>query len=154
MSWTKRQFIESAFSRVGLAGYIYDMPSQQYESSMRTLDMMMATWNATGIRLSYPLPSSPQNSDLDAETNVPDSAVEAIVTNLGIRIAPEFGKIVSPDLKQIAKEALSTLSSLFVFPMERQFPSTLPLGAGNNSTFADPPTDPLVAGPDSELEFE
>lgn len=155
MSWTKRQFIAAAYEEIGLADYVYNLDPRQLESAMRRLDSMIASWNARGIRLSYPIPSSPENSDLDAETTVPDSANEAVITGLAIKLATGFGKVVSPETKTSFQDAYRHLASLHAKPIERQYPSTLPTGAGNkNQVFVNPPKDPLLAGGDSELEFE
>jgi len=106
MAYTKRDIVNQAFEEIGLASYVFDLQPQQLESALRRLDNMMATWNGKGIRLGYPLPSSPADSDLDQVTGVPDSALEAMATNLAVRIAPMFGKTVSPDTKTIAKKGL------------------------------------------------
>ncbi|WP_097303825.1 packaged DNA stabilization gp4 family protein [Pseudomonas chlororaphis] len=160
MGWTKRQYIEQAFSAIGMAGYVFDLEPQQLQTALARLDSMMATWNAKGIRIGYPAPSSPQNSNIDEETSVPDSANEAIYCGLGIRIAPDFGKTVSGEVKFIAKTAYDTLLALASTPLEKQFPGTLPAGAGNkpwrnnDSPFLNPPCDPLLAGPDSVIEYD
>lgn len=158
MGWTKRQFITQAFEEVGLAAYVFDLTPDQLQSALRRLDSMMASWNAKGIRLGYPLPSNPDDSDLDQQTGVPDSANEAIYLNLGIRIAPGFGKTVSVDTKSNAKACYDTLLARAAFPMEQQLPGTMPLGAGNkpwnlDTTFVPPPTEPLLAGQDGPIEF-
>ncbi|MCK5604441.1 hypothetical protein KAR91_21300 [Candidatus Pacearchaeota archaeon] len=160
MSWTKRQFIAKAFEEIGLADYVYDLDPRQLESAMQRMDAMVATWNARGIRISYPIPSSPENSDLDAETTVPDSANQAIILGLAIQLAPGFGKAASPDTKTSFQDAYRHLASLSAQPIERQYPGTLPAGAGNkdrgseNQVFVNPPKDRLLAGGDNELEFE
>ena len=159
MSYTKRQFVEAAFEEIGLAAYTFDLSPQQIEAAMRRLDAMMAEWNAKGIRLSYPLPSSPQDSDLDAETTVPDSANEAIITNLGIRIAPSYGKQVMNETKVAAKMAYNTLLARATMPMEQQFPAAMPSGAGNkpwrvyDDPFLRPPYFPVDSGPEGPLEY-
>lgn len=158
MGWTKGQFVESAFEEIGMATYVFDLSADQLQGALRRLDAMLASWNAKGIRLGYPLPSSPDDSELSQETNVPDSANEAIYTNLAIKIAPSFGKAVSMDTKMTAKLTLDTLMSRAAFPMEQQLPSTLPAGAGNKPwRYDDPyladPVDPLLAGQDGEIEF-
>lgn len=158
MGWTKRQFIEAAFEEIGYAEYVFDLQPEQLETAMRRLDAMMATWNGKGIRLGYPIPSSPQNSDLDQETGVPDSANEAIYTNLGIRLAPTVGKTVALETKQAAKAAYNELLAKYTAPGEMQFPRSLPRGAGNkpwrdDDPFMPEPGDPLTVGPDSELTF-
>jgi len=158
MGYTKRQFVTSAFEEIGLADYVFDLSPEQLESALRRLDAMIAEWNAKGIRLSYPLPSSPQDSDLDQETFVPDAAYEAVITNLAVRIAPGYGKTVSPDTKMVAKGAYDTLLQRATFPLEQQFPDTMPSGAGNkpwwyDNPFLQQPVDPVDAGPDGPLEW-
>lgn len=158
MGYTKRQFIDGACTEIGLANFIFDMQPEQLQAILKRLDAMMAEWNAKGIRLAYPMPGSPQDSDIDAETGVPDRAWEAVITNLALRIAPSFGKSVMPDTRSRAKSSYNTVLMAFSGPIERQFPSTLPAGAGNkpwrsDNPFMPPPADPLEAGPDGPLEF-
>lgn len=160
MGWTKRQFVEKAFSKIGLAGYTFDLSPEQLQDAMSDLDSMMATWNAKGIRIGYPMPSSPLNGDLDEETNVPDSANEAIFCGLGVRIASDYGKTVPQPVAVFAKQAFDQLLAIATLPPERQFPCELPAGAGNkpwrnnDSPFIRPGCNPLDAGPDSEIEFQ
>jgi len=158
MSWTKRQFVVQAFEEIGLASYVFDLGPEQLQSALRRLDAMMAAWNAKGIRVGYPIPGSPENSDLDTETNVPDSANEAIYLNLGIRLGPAFGKMIPPELKVSAKLAYDNLLSLAAMPGEMQLPGTMPAGAGNkpwrrDNPFLTPPVDPLLSGQDGEIKF-
>jgi hypothetical protein len=156
MGYSKRQFVESALEEIGLASYVFDLSPQQIETACRRLDAMMASWNALGIRVGYPLPSSPQDTGLDDETNVPDAAYEAIITNLGIKLAPSYGKTVSPDTKATAKRTYDTLLSRAAMPMEMQFPASMPRGAGAKAyddPFVDNPEEPILAGRDGQLEF-
>ena len=119
----------------------------------------MATWNGRTIRLGYPLPSSPEQSSLDEETNVPDIANEAIYLNLAIRIAPTVGKVVTMETKSAARDAYKELLKRAALPKEKQFPETLPAGQGNkpwrwrDSPFIRPPEDPVDAGPDGEIDL-
>ncbi len=158
MGFTKRQFVDAAFEEIGFASYEFDIPTEKQQYAMRRLDTMMADWNARGIRLGYPIPSSPNDSDLDEATTVPDSANEAIITNLAVKIAPGLGKTLAPETKIAAKNALNTLMARAAMPSEMQFPGSLPYGAGNKpfrteQVFFPVPVDPLTTGPDSELEF-
>lgn len=158
MSWTKRQFVIHALEEIGYASYVYDLEPEQLESAMRRLDAMMATWNGKGIRLGYPLPSSPGLSNLDQETEVPDSANEAIYQNLALRLAPTIGKAVPAETKASAKAAYNQLLSRATKPQEQQLPNTLPAGAGNKKyrhshPFLNQPGDPLLIGDDGPIEF-
>ena len=158
MGYTKRQFVTAAFEELGLADYVFDLSPEQLESALRRLDAMLMEWNAKGIRLGYASASSPQDSDLDTETNVPDSAWEAVITNLAVRIAPGYGKTVSPDTKMVAKQGYNTLLQRATFPLEQQLPETMPSGAGNkpwwyDNPFLQRPVDPVDAGSDGPIEW-
>lgn len=159
MGYSKRQFIEDAFAEIGLASYAFDLQPEQLESARQRLDAMMADWNGKGIRLGYPIPSSPQDGSIDEQTNVPDSAYEAIICSLGIRLAPQYGKQVMNETKATAKQGYDTLLQRATFPLEQQFPNTMPSGAGNkpwrvyDNPFLRPPVNPVEAGPDGPLQF-
>lgn len=158
MGYSKRQFVSAALEEIGLSSYIFDLQPEQLESAMRRLDGMMADWNGKGIRLGYPLPGSPQDSMLDEPTGVPDSANEAIYTNLAIRLAPSYGKAVMPETKANANNSYNTILSRACMPPQMQLPSSLPLGAGNkpwrfDDPFLRPPIDPVLAGPDGHIEY-
>ena len=159
MGWTKREFITQAFEEIGLAEYVFDLPPEQLQSALVRLDSMMASWNALGIRLGYPIPSTPLGSSLDEITSVSDAANEAIFLNLGIRLAPSFGKTVQVETRDSARRAYDTLLSLAAMPLEMQLPGSMPAGAGAKpwrgvaDPFLAPPEDPLAVGPDGPLEF-
>lgn len=131
MSYTKRQFVNAAFTQIGLANYTYDLQSEQMQTGLRLLDAMMSFWNARNLRLSYPVPTSPENSDLDDETNVPDRANEAIIFNLALRLAAVFGKQLTIELKQVAYQSYQALLALSAMPDEMSLPGHMPRGAGN-----------------------
>lgn len=161
MAYTKRDIVNRAFEEIGLAGYVYDLAPQQLEGALQRLDAMMATWNGKGIRLGYPLPSSTGASDLDQIIGVPDDALEAMHLNLAVRIAPGYGKTVSPDTKANAQMSYKALLSRSTIPVEMQLGDmTIPSGQGNkgwryyNDAFLRQPIDPLTVGPDSILDLE
>lgn len=159
MGYSKRQFVTAAFEEIGLASYVFDLQPEQLQSALRRLDSMMADWNGKGIRLGYPIPGSPQFSDLDEPSEVPDSANEAIITNLAIRIAPGYGKTVSANTQATAKDSYNTILLRAVQPGQQQLPATMPAGAGNkpwrvyDNPFIRPPVDPVLAGQDGPIEY-
>lgn len=155
MSYTKRQLVEAAMAEIGLASYAFDLMPEQRELALRRLDSMMAEWNTRGLRLGYPVPDNPADSDIDADSNVPDAAWEAVITNLAIRMAPSYGKQVNVATATTARHALNTILARASMPSEMKLPA-MPSGAGNKS-FDDPflpePTTDLIAGPDATLDF-
>lgn len=159
MGYSKRQFVTAAFEELGLAAYVFDLQPHDLQMALRRLDSMIAEWNARGIRIGFPIPTSPENSDLDEASEVPDSANEAIITNLALRIAPSFGKTPQPETKVAAKSSYGVLLSRATHPIEQQYPGTLPSGAGNkpwrvqDDPFVRRPVDPILVGTDGHLEL-
>lgn len=160
MGWKKRDYVDAAFTEIGLANYTFDLAPEQYRAALNRLDGMMAEWNARGIRIGYPLPSSPSDSDLDEETGVPDAANEAIITNLATRIAASYGRPLMPQTLATARSSWNAIYGRTAKSPQMQFPSTLPSGAGNKlwnqfySPFVQPPSDKLLAGDDEAIDYE
>lgn len=161
MGWTKRDFITQAFEEIGLASYVFDLTPEQLQSALRRLDAMIAGWNANGVRIGYPLPVSPNSSDIDVDTYVPDFACEAIYLGLALRLAPAYGKTVPMETKQLADMAYNNMANQVSLPiMERQLPQTMPRGQGTkpwrnfNNPFVYAPTKELESGGDGNIIFE
>lgn len=159
MSWTKRQFVVAAFEELGLSDANYNLQDAQLNLALKRLDGMMATWNSKGLRLSYPLSSSPDESNLDTDTTVPDKANEAIYLNLAIKIASSFGKMVSQELKVNARQAYKDLLSSNAYPLSERQLNNVPVGAGAkvrqgyNSQFITPEDPYLEVGSDGDLDL-
>lgn len=161
MAWTKRQLITQAFEEIGLAAYVFDLTPEQLQSALRRMDSMVGGWNANGVRISYPLPSNPDDSDLDEDSGVPDFANEAIYLGLAVRVASSYGKVVSPETKAFADMAYSNMANQVAIPTpERQLPQTMPRGAGTKpwrttrNPYFPPPADPVAVGSDGDLTLE
>jgi len=132
MSYTKKEFIDQAFSEIGLATYTFDMEPEQYQDALRKLDGMMGTWASKGINLGYPIPTKPSESKLNDETNVQEFNNEAIYLNLAVRIARSFGKMVNQDTKIDANKAYKELLRVSIDMTPKQL-DNLPRGAGQKS---------------------
>jgi len=146
--WTKKQIIEQAFEEIGLASYIFDLTPDQLDSALRRLDLMVASWQAKNIQIGYPLSTVPGNSNIEQEIQTSLNNNEALVLNLAVRLAPAYGKSLSPDTKANAKVLYDQLLIEAAAPYEQQFPGTMPLGAGYKRTdqvFVNPPDlNPIV----------
>lgn len=158
MGYSKQQFVHAALEELGLAAYVFDVQPEQLESAMRRLDSMMAEWNGRGIRLGYPIPGSPEFSSLDEPSNVPDSANEAIITNLAIKLAPSYGKQVSAQTMSAAAVAFQTIMQRSIEDVEMKLPGNMPTGAGNKRQYGyvygyTTTQDPVNAGGDGPINF-
>jgi len=160
VGWTKQQLLNQAFGALGKSVNIFNIDPDTMQDALRSMDAMLATWNGKGIRLGYSLPSSPENSNLDDDSGLPDSAFEAVYQNTAIRIAPFIGKEVSQDLKNSARAAYDVLLARAAMPDQQQMPNTMPRGAGNkpwrmrNGPFMPPPVDQLEGSAGDTIEFD
>jgi hypothetical protein len=160
VAWTKKQLIQQAFEDAGLASFAFDLTPEQWNSALRRLDSMMATWAGQGIALGYALSVDADGSDLDNDSGIPATATEAVYLNLAPRIAGAFGKAVPPATVIAAKQAYDALVIQFAKPIPVQFPSTLPRGAGNarsrlygRTYFPPPDVSPIQPGEGGSLSF-
>lgn len=151
---TKRQVVGSAFAELGIGSWEFDLQPDEIIDGVNRLDAMMALWSARGIRVGY----NGSSNDPDADSGLPDVALEAVRTNLAMRLAPAFGKQINPLTTAQADAGYSYLIAYFMSVPQRRFPNTLPLGAGNRlatnanqaNFYSQPASEPAV-GPDSTL---
>jgi hypothetical protein len=149
--WKKKKIIQQSFSELALAGYVYDLDPDQLEDALRQLDTMMAFWSSKGIAIGYLLPAGPDESSMDDDSGIPDTAVDAVYTNLAIKLAAGRGKTLTADTKLRAKQGFDTLLGAAARAAARQvpMPNTMPRGAGNKpwrgcgSPFFPGPADTL-----------
>lgn len=156
MSYTKRQVIQAALSEIGLATYAFDLSADQIEQAAWRLDAMLGEWNARGIRLGYPLPANPNDTDATSDSGVPDSAYEAVITNLAVRLGPSYGKSVSPDTRATARAAFNTLMAMSAKPAEMRVQG-IPKGAGykdHDAPFMPPLDSGTIERPEETVVLE
>lgn len=156
MSYTKRQCVQAALSEIGLATYAFDLSADQIEQALWRLDAMLGEWNARGIRLGYPLPANPNDSDATDDSGIPDSAYEAVITNLALKLAPSYGKTVGGAPMATARASLNTLYALNAKPKEMRI-QNIPMGAGHKSVdspFLPPVDNGIVERPEETIVLE
>jgi hypothetical protein len=158
MSYSKRQFVEKAYEKIGVAKYSFDISPEMLNAAVEDLDAMMGEWNGRGIRLGYPMPGSPEDTDLDAPTAVPNWAWSAVYLNLALQISDSIGKAVSPETKTNAYRAYNTVMGRSLTIPQVQMPSSMPSGAGNRWrapgwNFVVPPQNQSVPTPEDDVTF-
>lgn len=130
MSWTKRALISEAFSELGLAGSEFDLPPEEQMTALRRLDSMVASWEEDGIRLGYLLPTSPDDSDPDDDSGIPDTAAETVYLQLAMRLGPGFGKALNAQTRKVATDGYARLLRRASVVPQMSRPRVL-AGAGN-----------------------
>ena len=104
MGFTKKKFIDEAYGEVGLASYEYDIQPEEYQSAATKLDAMMAEWSDVhGIKVGWPIDLSGGAVDLNVNTNAPSWMINAIISNLALKVGSAIGKTPSQETKKNAK---------------------------------------------------
>jgi hypothetical protein len=78
--------------------------SRDMETAIDALNAMVRRWEANGLSLGWQPVSNPAD-----EFPVPPEAEEAVVYNLAVRVAPEYGTEAMPSVVSGAREFLSDL---------------------------------------------
>lgn len=127
---TRRDIIFQAYGELGLAEYNFDISPEEMATARRRLDSMMAQWE-TIVPLGYFMPSNPNDSDVNDETNLPQGVIDAVALNLALQLAPGLGKVVSADTRVNAKNGKNLALAQFAVIPQKQFSGNLPVGSGN-----------------------
>lgn len=128
MAETASTVIRDALQEILVQASEQPIESNEANDAIRLLNRMMAAWEADGIDLSY----TPIDSLADTITVV-DGALDGIVLNLAVKLAPQYDRPVSQGLYLNAKNAMDAIRKIAVTVTPSIFPATLPLGSGNQS---------------------
>lgn len=149
---TKLAIVQQALGDIGLGTYVFDPSPEQLQDALNRLNRLAAMWDGIGIRRGFNL-----GDDIAAESGLPDTAVDPFATLLAVRLAPGYGKQVSPELRIAAFQAKNALMVTNSVIPQMARPGTMPRGIGNNlgvrqrAYFQD--CDPLTTGIDGEFQL-
>jgi hypothetical protein len=123
---TAESFIIRAFSKAGILTAETSLEASELQAGLDQINDMLVSWEFSGVQLGFePV------ADKDDELRVPRFAHGAIKSNLAVLLGPEFSKPPSAILMAEAKVTFDNLLNAIIKIGPVEFPSTLPLGAGN-----------------------
>ncbi len=123
---TAESFIIRAFSKAGIKTAETSLEASEIQDGLDQLNDMLSSWEFSGIRLGFePV------ADKDDELRVPRYAHAAIKSNLAVVIGPEYSKPPQPVLLAESDLTKRELLTATINLDGVEYPSTLPLGAGN-----------------------
>lgn len=126
MATTVQQLADQSLLSIIVAGSESSLEADEMTDYIFSLNRWMSSLVVMGINLGYTPVSSP--SDV---LTVPDGAIDGMISNMAIKLAPQYGGVVSPELRQDAKDGLNVLRNLGLSIRNTAYPSTLPIGSGN-----------------------
>ncbi len=123
---TAGEVIERAFKRILVGGADAVPEPDEYADALADLNDFMASLEANGIRLGYTVVDNVSDT-----VTIPSSAILAVVSNLAVTVAPDYGATISPALAEQARAGMATLRKIALPRIRSSFPNTLPMGSGN-----------------------
>lgn len=134
MSKTKVELVIKAYKWLRISGLTSQPDPEEISDGIDMLESMMLELSSRNICSSYffedePLPNT--DSRLEPKYNT------AVETNLAVRLAPFFGKVVSVELALQARQSLSNWSARSAKVNQIRPPRRMPRGSGNTFRFSN-----------------
>lgn len=134
---TGTYIVKRALQKIGAASAVSEPSAESVATGFDALNSMLSTWTSLGIDT-----GATRLNVVGDELNEKEDCRNAIISNLAVKLSPDFdnGKnIVSPMLRSEANSELGVVKALyrtFTIP-KKVVSSTLPKGQGNKQYLHD-----------------
>ena len=125
---TVAQVANASLKRILVQAGDAQIEADEAQDFILAMNAYMLDLDANGIQLGYT-----EVSGLGDDVTVPTGALRGVIANMAIEVASDYGGTVSAALAAVAKAGLHTMRLIGQRIGETAFPSTLPLGSGNES---------------------
>lgn len=126
MQQTAGQIIDAAAEEIGVKTAESDLEAEDYKIILNRLNDLGEEWADANITPTFV--HVVNNSDL---VQIDNNARAAFKLELAIRIAPAFQRVVTPDLRESARQSYNRLSASIYKQIKVKYPDSLPIGSGN-----------------------
>ncbi len=123
---TVAQVAKASLQRILVQASEADLEPSEFQDFIFAMNNYMLDLDASGISLGYT-----EVSNLADVVTVPTGSLRGIIANMAIEVAPDYEGVVSPELVMAARAGLKTMRKLGQRIGGMAFPSTLPIGSGN-----------------------
>jgi hypothetical protein len=130
MAETASQYVSDALQDILVKAAEVPLTADEMATGIRYFNDMMTMYDADGIALGFTVITAPNQL-----VTIPDGAKAGAKANLAAFLAPQFKKPVPPELAARANAGLRVMRKLGVNIARTEFPSTLPLGSGNEGSW-------------------
>lgn len=122
------QYANESLLKIQVQGSECPVEGDAMQSYIAALNDFMLSLEAKNVCLGYTVVEFP-----DDEVTVPAGAKQGIVANMAIMVSPDYGGVVTPELREIAIAGMKTIRYLGRCYMRSCMPHTLPIGSGNEN---------------------
>jgi hypothetical protein len=125
---TANQVITDAYQEILVQADEQSMSDANMQAAIRTLNRLMLKWDVSGMPLGFTIITNVSDT-----VTVSDGALDAIVANLAVRLAPQFDRNVSIELAAAARSGMKSIEFISVTIAPTPRPDNLSIGSGNES---------------------
>ena len=126
---TVAQVLRASLNRILVGASEAPIEPDEAQDFVFALNNYMLGLDAQGIKLGYTEVASTGD-----DVTVPTGALRGIIANMAIEVAPDYGAPVPPALAAVAVEGMVAMRRLGQRLRLTQYPSTLPIGSGNEGS--------------------
>lgn len=126
------QTVRAILGKIIVSGAEETLQPAETADTIFAMNNYMTALDADGINLGYTIVKS-----INDEITVAPGAIQGIIFNVAVMIAPDYGAVVTPAMIDGAKLGLSAMRKLSRDIQPMTLPSTLPIGSGNEDSFVD-----------------
>ena len=126
MSETAEDIIRDAMSEIVTQAADSPIEADEALTAIRYMNRFMNSLDASNVSLGWTTVTS-----TSSEITIPLGAIDGLVANLAIMLAPQYDAMVSLPLQMRAKKGLEVMLALGVNIENINYPDTLPRGSGN-----------------------
>lgn len=123
---TVSQVVSSGLKSIIVLGSEASLESEDAQDFIFAMNNFMFDLESKGVRLGWT-----NVSNLGDTVTIPAGALRGLIANVAVEVAPDYGGVVSPALQMRAISGLKAMYQLGVKVIPSAFPSTLPIGSGN-----------------------
>lgn len=123
---TAAQVIKAALQKILVQASEAELEQDEISDAIFTMNNLMLDYDANGIRLGYT-----EVTSIGDDITIPVGALRGLIYNLARDLVPEFNGTFTAIAEDIAQKGLRTMRKLGVVVTTSEFPSTLPIGSGN-----------------------
>jgi len=109
-----------------------ELEAVEFQDTVFAMNNYMTALDAKGVSLGYTVVS-----DLGDPVTVPAGALMGLIKNVALAMIPQFGGTIDAQLREDARFGMQAMFKLGTTIQPTAFPSTLPLGSGNENEFSD-----------------
>lgn len=159
MATTTAQVLKAALQEILVQGSEAPLEADEYQDAIFAMNNYMTALDANGVHLGYTIVDS-----LSDEITVPAGAIQGIISNVAILLAPQFMAPITDGLVAKAKMGLNAMRKLGITIEPMSFSGTLPIGSGNegqwnggygrNSHFYPDPVDAALTETGNSIVLE